>query len=543
MKRAGFRRYYEIFEQQQKHQAKETTNQIVDQVSPTEAIQADVMEYVEKKIDTLLRRVSSKSRRAARRARRVASDSSSGSEFDDCSASLTPRCDRKTLGSRRSLHKLPSYSKLNSLPSTEKLREENLLTKLGIRKDRVSYFSIWFAVSLCHLQKALLALVRMERQQKNSSSSESQNTEPTSRSIADHRHKTNCSKPIEVFKLYSTDAQSSRSGQDKSCESEDADYVSDYSLYSRPRKSINELDMSIDESLADLSGRESGYLSGIDLSFINRGSPSSGDSPALSPRGFSFGRERAHLVGRPLKLKSSFAERILSDTVVETQIQGSESMLRIGRPLQVVRKTQQEDDTMVPDYKSTELMLKSSISETKYVTAIFEVTSGGIVGIIEDVLNEFNMWFNAHIGLMGIACEVHWSCPGRYRNRAVETRMKEALHCSLRENNRRLLNLKNNTGMRLPLTLVAATTEENCQTNSQLDCFQGVYRRFYESLLAFQHPETGEWHKPYWNIEKAGKHHKAPEPNPQQFISGSQPTQLDKGSLVAVNIVALRISF
>uniref|UniRef100_A0A915BI35 Ycf15 n=1 Tax=Parascaris univalens TaxID=6257 RepID=A0A915BI35_PARUN len=518
------------------------------------------MEYMEKKIDKLLRRVSSKSRRAARRARRVANDSSSGSEFDDCSPILTPKCDRKVLTNRRSLSKLSSYSKLNNIPSSEKYREEAFLTVFGIHKSHISYFHIWFVISICQLQKALTTIMRQkEKNQLLSSDSEKSDKDSKSpllhydrvatvrrqQQFVDHHHSTNGNKSTETFDKYhdtndqATQYYSAPPLYEKSCESEDADYVSDHSLYSRPRKSINELDMSVDGSLADLSGRESGYLSGIDLMFINRGSPSSGDSPALSPRGFSFGRERASILMRP-KLKPSFAERIIP--VREAQIHQPESISHVARPLQE-RKTQEEDEAGIPDYKTTESMLQSCITETKYVTAIFELTTGGIIGLIDDVLSEFNMWFNDQIGLIGAGCEVQWSCPERYRNRSAERRMKEALHWSLRQNNRRILNLKNNTGMRLPLTLVASTTEENCRHNSELDCFQGVYRRFYTSLLKYQHKETGDWHKPYWSIEDVDKYHQEATPNPQQFIFGSQPTQLDTGSLVAVNIIALRVSF
>lgn len=52
--------------------------------------------------------------------------------------------------------------------------------------------------------------------------------------------------------------------------------------------------------------------------------------------------------------------------------------------------------------------------------------------------------------------------------------MKEALHHSLRQNNRRVLNMKSRTGnYHVPLTMISAITEENCARNCQLNCFQG----------------------------------------------------------------------
>ncbi|EJW80522.1 hypothetical protein WUBG_08571 [Wuchereria bancrofti] len=190
---------------------------------------------------------------------------------------------------------------------------------------------------------------------------------------------------------------------------------------------------------------------------------------------------------------------------------------------------------------STEKLLRDSIAETKYITTIFELSSGGIVGLIDDVLNEFSLWFHEEIGLLGIACEVQWSVPEKHRHLASEKRMKEALHHSLRQNNRRVLNMKSRTGnYHLPLTMISAITEENCARDCQLNCFQGVYRRFYTSLLPYQHTDASVWHSPYWNLRDINQSNPQ-KPNPEQFIFGRDATKLDVGSLVAVNVVALKI--
>lgn len=69
----------------------------------------------------------------------------------------------------------------------------------------------------------------------------------------------------------------------------------------------------------------------------------------------------------------------------------------------------------------------------------------------------------------------------------------------------------------------------------------GVYRRSYTSLLPYQHKDAGVWHAPYWCLPDTGRPNPE-EPNPEQFIFGRDPFKLDFGSLVAVNVVALKIA-
>lgn len=493
------------------------------------------MEYMERKIDNIIRRVSSKSRRAARRARRVADESSSGSDVDELSPSLTtPKIEHKTLSNRRSMQKPSSNSKLASSQS-DNLRE--YLSVLGICPAKITYFHIWLAASIYQLQRNLL-----ENANTKKFSSPVQKDTVTENLANSHK----CSPEKQKGKPVSPSNETSRttsqvveglpqklSGYEKACETEDADYVSDYSIYSRPRKSINELDMSMDESIAESSGRESGYLSGIDLSFLSRGGPSSGNSPAISPQGTTL-RDKG-LFHRPLKLKS-----FTHGGLEEVSIKSIAPTLYV--PHLPSTRDEVKSDAQIHDYLSSALLLRDNVTETKYVTAIFEMTVGGIGELVDDVLNEFNLWFGENLTYMGIACELQWSVPEKYRDHAVEKRMKDALHYSLRQNNRRILDLKNNTGNHMPLTLSSAITEENCGRDQKLNCFQGIYRRFYDSLLPYQHAETGEWHKAYWNLKGANKGRTVPKPNPSQFIYGVQPTKLNIGSIIAVNVIALKLA-
>lgn len=206
---------------------------------------------------------------------------------------------------------------------------------------------------------------------------------------------------------------------DKSCESEDADYVSDYSTYgvqrSATRKSVYELDMSMDESLPESCGRESGYLSGIDV----RHSISAAESPALSPLGVAFFRAQP-LFQRTL---GTITQQSFDSEELQKNGKGNLKAVAIPRQIGTARDLKlQDEEAKIPDYVSTEKLLRDSIAETKYITTIFELSSGGIVGLIDDVLNEFSLWFHEEIDLLGIACEVQWSVPEKYRHFASEKR-------------------------------------------------------------------------------------------------------------------------
>jgi hypothetical protein len=131
-------------------------------------------------------------------------------------------------------------------------------------------------------------------------------------------------------------------------------------------------------------------------------------------------------------------------------------------------------DLSIPDFETTAKFLIKCVNETKYVTAIFEAPNGGIDILIADILSEFQMWFEEN-GLLGIACEVHWSVPEKKRDRAIECRMKEGIHAALRKNNRKVMDLKNDKHRNLPLMLAESSTQENSFRQTTLNCFQGTY--------------------------------------------------------------------
>uniref|UniRef100_A0A915PRN5 Uncharacterized protein n=1 Tax=Setaria digitata TaxID=48799 RepID=A0A915PRN5_9BILA len=517
------------------------------------------------KLDKILRRLSSKSRRATtRRTNCHPKVSSSDSDEEDLAEQQmeTPKNDRKSGGSRRP-HPKPIMPTIQGSGTTAVARQSSE----ELERARAYNLQQQQHQLQCNEQKP-----EKDEYPKSAEIPDSQmlggNNCQTFRSLLSSSRLPGDTRMLVDDSVTQATAVSS-AAHDKSCESEDADYVSDYSVYgaqrSVTRKSVYELDMSMDESLPESCGRESGYLSGVDVRY----SISAAESPALSPLGVAFFRTQP-LFQRTL---GTITQQSFDSEELQKKEKTKLEMVAIPQQVGTTRDLKlQDEDAEIPDYASTEKLLRDSIAETKYITTVFELSSGGIVGLIDDVLNEFSLWFHEEIGLLGIACEVHWSVPERHRHLASEKSQgptalpvevtlgvpliwaansislpymyflrKEALHHSLRQNNRRVLNMKSKTGnYHLPLTMISAVTEENCARDCQLKCFQGVYRRFYTSLLPYQHTEAGVWHRPYWNLRDTSRTN-SPKPNPEQFIFGNDPTKLDVGSLVAINVVALKI--
>ncbi|KAM3727083.1 Photosystem I assembly protein [Dirofilaria immitis] len=483
------------------------------------------------KLDKILRRLSSKNRRSTtRRANCHPEVSSSGSDEGDLAEKQldTTKNDRKSGNNRRAHLK-------SIMPIIQNIGTTITITRHSSEKLERT----------CNLQQQQHQ-VQYDEQKFDESEHPKIGDTPDGRMLDDNNCETFTSllspSTLSNTRMFVddsvTEANADSAAHDKSCESEDADYVSDYSTCgvqrSATRKYVYELDMSMDESLPESCGRESGYLSGIDVRY----SISAAESPALSPLGVALFRTQS-LFQRTLETitQQSFDSE-------ESQKNEKSNLKAIGIPRQVSITTDlklQNEEAKIPDYASTEKLLQDSVAETKYITTIFEFSSGGIVDLIDDILNEFSLWFHEEIGLLGIACEVQWSVPEKHRHLASEKRMKEALHYSLRQNNRRVLNMKSRIGnYHLPLTMTSAITEENCARNCQLNCFQGIYRRFYTSLLPYQHADAGIWHRPYWNFNDSSQPNPS-KPNLEQFIFGRDATKLDVGSLVAVNVIALKI--
>uniref|UniRef100_A0A1I8ABA8 DUF2431 domain-containing protein n=1 Tax=Steinernema glaseri TaxID=37863 RepID=A0A1I8ABA8_9BILA len=267
-------------------------------------------------------------------------------------------------------------------------------------------------------------------------------------------------------------------------------------------------------------GCESGYLSGHE----HRGSTSGYESTDMSPT-------CQHRDLRTTVLRRSSEGTLLTASPAKRWVRSP------YLPTAISVDTWSEEEALVFDIDSSLAFVKERVRETKYVTTVFQMSVGGIEHLVADVIDEFSRWLDEDSGLLGIACEVHWSVPQRARERRVERRLKDGLHSALRKNNRRVLRIQNGRGEYLPLTFAEASTEENCGVNPEFDNFQGVYRRYYSSLLPCQHGETKLWHQSYWAFSK-----NTCSPHPQRFLRAKEIGLLRTGSLVAVNVIALKLA-
>ncbi|EJW81372.1 hypothetical protein WUBG_07719 [Wuchereria bancrofti] len=260
------------------------------------------------KLDKILRRLSSKSRRATtRRVNCHPEVSSSCSDEDDLAEQQTDssKNDRKGSSSRR-IHLKPIIPTIQGVIATATRRSS---------VSAISYYRVYSAAMVCHhLQEELERAYNLQQQQQQQQQQQHQLQYVQQKPEEDGHPKTvetldgqmlgvdNCDtfrslvspSRLPATRMLADDlvtqTVAGSATHDKSCESEDADYVSDYSTYGVQRsvtwKSVYELDMSMDESLPESCGRESGYLSGIDVRY----SISAAESPALSPLGVAFFR-------------------------------------------------------------------------------------------------------------------------------------------------------------------------------------------------------------------------------------------------------------
>ncbi len=183
-------------------------------------------------------------------------------------------------------------------------------------------------------------------------------------------------------------------------------------------------------------------------------------------------------------------------------------------------------------------LLCGSVSETRIITTVFEITGAGIGPLLTDLDEEMHRWFHNQ-GILVVCTEVVWSVPEKRRDSTVEMRMKDGLLRALRGNNRRVLDL--NFGEKKnedPIILPQSVTEEVSGREGILGTYQGIYRRYYGGLLSFGHKETSIQHRAYWELNKSQL-----RPNPQNFLMGNgrKVSELTKTSLVAINLVTIKL--
>jgi hypothetical protein len=238
--------------------------------------------------------------------------------------------------------------------------------------------------------------------------------------------------------------------------------------------------------------------------------------------------EQRALQDKPETVQPEEADEAELDTTTTTLFPKTQ----LCRPVSLV--VEDTELTCLPD---TTRILLDSVTQTSYITTVFEANRFGLSKLTTDVMEELSLWFEKQ-GLLAIACEMVWNVPNDYRNRAVESQLKDNLHKYLRHNNRRVLDLKWKD-KHLPLTFPDATTQETSGNEQKYESFQGVYRKFYGDLLPCQHKDTSKVHSPFWLLKKNEL-----QPNPEQFLLGNNRKfkELSHTTLVALNLITLKVT-
>ncbi|CAJ0937557.1 unnamed protein product, partial [Mesorhabditis belari] len=182
--------------------------------------------------------------------------------------------------------------------------------------------------------------------------------------------------------------------------------------------------------------------------------------------------------------------------------------------------------------------LRNRIDKTKFITCTFEAANAGLDAILGDVVEELKRWIDG--SALGVACELHWTVPEKYRSRMHECRLKEAVHRVLRENNRAVLRVEDEShGLKASEDRLAeSNTRENQRRNPRNDSFEGVYQRCYTHLLPYCHRDTAHWHHPYWSWHSLDRNQPL-MPRAELFSStGADPHH---SSILALHIVSLRL--
>jgi hypothetical protein len=298
------------------------------------------------------------------------------------------------------------------------------------------------------------------------------------------------------------------------------------------------------------SGYGSGRTSGLELSMSPSHEISQYNSPLSSNN--SAAKRRSALLGSPKSLEilndpKDYEVPVMIETYHDDGLVDKQIILEPSLHRQSQRSHAKSELHIRPTERSRSAesaihFLKRRVRETKYVTAVFESATGGLADMIEDVLKEFTIWLGEKSALLGIAVEMHWSVPEKWRSRVMEIKLKDGLHRELRNNNRRVLNIYEECREHLPSNFIESKTEENCVRAKDVNAFQGVYRRFYPDLLSLQDKRTIKSHSTYWTFENIYEATRSmPIPNPGKFLFHGQPEQLKDRSIVAINLATLRL--
>lgn len=357
------------------------------------------MGILDKKFQKILQRVKNRSCQGSKR--RTASDSSSGTENNE------RKTDEKNLTNKRN-NERGDRSACNIVARLDK--STNILVSLKSIYFKLTYFHVICVGVICEFWKSVtpkIANIDKIRPLNSKSLCEPEfikNKEffQSSQMIIS----ANRTQKIRNYAGKNYHEANSRNKGTVELELEETDCFSDQTPSVKYKQKSIELDISVDECATDSSGRESGYLS----DYFGKYYLSLNNSPNLSPQEISV-LQPYHRQCRPGPWYVFEGENECKKCLSCYQI-----------PRFHTKSYFEDIEADIPDYDISALLISRNILQTKYVTTIFELSNGGILELVNDLINELNLWFNEEINLIGIACELHWSVPEKFRQRSAEKR-------------------------------------------------------------------------------------------------------------------------
>ncbi|KAL1231233.1 hypothetical protein T4B_7076 [Trichinella pseudospiralis] len=143
------------------------------------------------------------------------------------------------------------------------------------------------------------------------------------------------------------------------------------------------------------------------------------------------------------------------------------------------------------------------ISETNYITCIFESTATKVVEVVDDIRHELSRWISIN-DMVTVCCELSWSVPVDQRDVNSEMEVKQALLKHMRANQDRVASMT--AALYHAKGWLKAVPDKTPMSNIQEQCrtvggtVNGRYRRVYDTLIPLVHSEARDMHQSYWTL-------------------------------------------
>ncbi|KRX58002.1 hypothetical protein T09_7120 [Trichinella sp. T9] len=143
------------------------------------------------------------------------------------------------------------------------------------------------------------------------------------------------------------------------------------------------------------------------------------------------------------------------------------------------------------------------ISETNYITCIFESTAAKVVEVVDDIRHELSRWISIN-DMVTVCCELSWSVPVDQRDVNCEKEVKQALLKHMRANQDRVASMT--AALYHAKGWLKAVPDKTPVSNIQEQCrtvggtVNGCYRRIYDTLIPLVHSQARDMHQSYWAL-------------------------------------------